>query len=104
MKKRIIAFYLFICIGIFPELKFEPISLYDDKSSLFSSVEKLAGKIFNKTLFYSYYDKNDLKFESVTFYPEKLFYSSQKDFLYIQNRMGLYLYDFRDNSVKQVDI
>ncbi|MBN2545770.1 MAG: hypothetical protein JXB50_08240 [Spirochaetes bacterium] len=104
MKKRIIAFYLLICINIFPELKFEPVSLYDDKSSLFCSIEKLAGRVFNKTLFYGFYDNNDLKFESVTFYPEKLFYSSQKDCLYIQNRMGLYLYDFRGNSVNEVGI
>jgi len=107
MKNKItfiIIIILIFSIKIHADLKFNPISLNKNDEALFNSIEILSGKEYNRTLFYGYYNDTEYKFEALSFYPENLFYSETKNILFIQNRMGLYYYDFNKNSVQPVNI
>lgn len=103
MEKIALIIYLFLSISIYSEIIFEPISINEEKLILFNSLERIGEREQNKTLFLSYFNKNELKFEALTFYPEKLFYSENKETLFIQNRIGLYSFNLKTKEMSTID-
>ena len=98
-----LLFYSFsIIFFINSQIKFNPIALNDDNQFLFNSQEILGQKEYNKTLFYGTFQDNKIDFKALSFYPEKLFYSTVKNTLYIYNKMGLYEYNLKDKKVNLV--
>lgn len=104
VKQYILLIYLLIIpIALNAQLQFNSIALNRNDEFLFNSIEIHAGKQYNKTLFYGYRQENNFGFKALTFYPENLFYSSANNSLYIQNRIGLYVFDMVDGTIKSVD-
>lgn len=99
----ILTLIFFFVISIFAEIKFEPIALTEKDEYLFNSVEILGGKEYNRTLFYGHTKENLPIFEAVSFFPEKFFFSSSEKKVYLQNRLGLYVYDIRASKIKVVE-
>ena len=106
MKKHL---YILFIINIFTlclysELQFNPIALNQNDKFLFNSIESLAGKDYNKTLFYGYKDEKGLSFKAASFYPEHFLYSAGGSRLFVHNKMGLYSYDSINNKIEEVSI
>lgn len=99
----ILLFLLIINIKfISAQINFTPLALDNQNNFLFNSIETIGDRKPIKTLFYGSYNNGETLVNSYSFYPMVYNYSKNNKILYIQNKIGLYYYDIKENSVKTI--
>ncbi len=91
-----------ITFTIHSEISFEPMSLDKDNNFIFKSKEMLGDKPYANTFFKGKFYNNTKEFKSLTYYPEKVIYDKSNTLLYLQNRIGVYNFDYVNNSITEM--
>jgi peptidoglycan/xylan/chitin deacetylase (PgdA/CDA1 family) len=107
MMKRIYSLFLFLIFSsilINAEIRFNPLCITKENIFLFNSEESIGGNDTVKTLFLGKLKGEAGDFESLSFYPENLYFNERSNKLFIENRIGLYTYDLNKNIISPIEI
>lgn len=91
-------------LNIFSQITFEPSALDEQNRFLFKSSEYIGDRLHNTTIYQGAFSVNSTKINALTFYPEKVIHDKSGRVIYIQNRKGLYKFDYINNSMSVVEI
>lgn len=103
MNKHLLNFiFLFTPILMFCQLRFECLALDNYNNFLFRSSESgiTTSNIPETSLFYGKLRSETPEVQAISFRPEHLVYSKNSECVFIQNRLGIFVYMQNGNAIK----